>query len=241
MAHQHGPRYHQYGPGYSYPPPPPSRKTNSALLVLGIVGAALLVLAGGCVAVVAVIGSGVPAPRVITDTAPPIAQADPAIPPDPVSPVEQPPPAGQGDETQPSSAPVAVGGTITLQGNDPGLMVAVTVTKVVPQATPSNQFLHPKTGFRYVAIELQLHNVGQAVYDDFPSNGADLIDDQGQQYSSTFGEVAEGVKLSSVSVTTGDTRKGVILFEVPEQVRLAKFQFGLNSGFARQKGEWMIA
>jgi hypothetical protein len=142
-------------------------------------------------------------------------------------------------ETRPAAA--AVGAAVALEGTDPGLKVEVTVAKVVDHATPANDIVKPKTGNRYVAVELRLDNKGQAVYDDSPSNGARLIDDQGQQYNSTFGEVREGVLLSAVTVSPGDSRKGVILYEIPESVKLAKFQFALNSGFASQKGEWTIS
>lgn len=32
----------------------------------------------------------------------------------------------------------------------------------------------------------------------------------------------------------------MILFEVPQNAMLDKFQFALNSGFADQKGEWVL-
>ncbi|MFC4534723.1 DUF4352 domain-containing protein [Sphaerisporangium dianthi] len=123
----------------------------------------------------------------------------------------------------------------------PAYRSKVTVTKVTQRATPSNQFLKPKTGNRYVAVELRLANKGRAVYDDAPSNGAKLIDSEGQQYNTTFGEISEGVVLSAVTVSPGDSRKGVLLFEIPASVKPAKFQFGLNSGFADQKGEWILS
>ncbi|WP_214106781.1 DUF4352 domain-containing protein [Acrocarpospora catenulata] len=140
----------------------------------------------------------------------------------------------------PADAPAAIGSAITLSGMKSTLKVAVTVTRVIP-GTPKNQFLKPDAGNRWVAVELELANVGQDVYSDSPSNGAYLIDSEGQQYRTTFGEVQEGVSFGgSVTVSTGDRRKGVLVFEVPESARLAKFQFALNSGFADQKGEWLV-
>ncbi|WP_394303997.1 DUF4352 domain-containing protein [Sphaerimonospora cavernae] len=117
----------------------------------------------------------------------------------------------------------------------------MTVAKVFDRATPANEFSKPEAGNRFVAIELRLENKGRAVYDDSPSNGAKLIDDQGQQYRPTFGDVREGVDFrGSVSVASGDMRKGVLVFELPVNVKPAKFQFALNSGFADQKGEWVL-
>jgi hypothetical protein len=230
MAYQQGPpgQPPHYGPpsGYGYPPTPPPKKSNTALILI-IVGAGVLALFGGCAALVVVAGSSTP--QVVVAATP------------------HAPKPSRGDDTasqaptdiQPAAA--TVGGTLTLEGTDPGLKVDVTVTKVTDPATPANEYLKPKAGNRYVAIELRFNNKGQAVYGDAPSNGAHLIDDQGQQYSNTFGEVREGVVLGAVTVSPGDSRKGVILYEIPEGVKLAKFQFALDSGFADQTGEWQLS
>jgi hypothetical protein len=87
-----------------------------------------------------------------------------------------------------------------------------------------------------------LANQGVAVYSDSPSNGAVLIDGEGQQFRSTLHQVSEGQSFGgSATINVGDSRKGVIVFEVPEGAKLVKFQFGLNSGFAQQKGEWTLS
>ncbi|MEV0826046.1 DUF4352 domain-containing protein [Nonomuraea rubra] len=148
---------------------------------------------------------------------------------------------GQGPTGQ-QPATARVGGTLTVQGMDPGLKVSVTVNRVVNPATPASGFLKPKTGNKLVAVEVTLANAGQAVYTDAPTNGAWLIDGQGQQYRSTLSNVTEGQGFGgTVTVNAGDSRKGVIVFEVPEPAALAKFQFGLNSGIASQKGEWTLS
>jgi hypothetical protein len=141
-------------------------------------------------------------------------------------------------KAQPSTA--AVGGALTLAGMDPGLKMTVTLTKVVNPATP-DQYSKPKTGNKLVAIELTLANSGQAVYDDSPTNGAALIDSEGQQFRSTYSDVREGQEFGGTStINMGESRKGVIVFEVPESAQPAKFQFALDSGFADQTGEWAL-
>ncbi len=88
---------------------------------------------------------------------------------------------------------------------------------------------------------MTLANRGQVVYDDSPDNGAKLIDAQGRQYNSRLHQVSEGQSFGgSATISVGDRRKGMIVFEVPEGTELAKFQFALNSGFADQKGEWLL-
>ncbi len=233
----YGPQQPPYGPppGYGYPPQPP-QKGKGPLFWIFVVGLPLVLL-GSCMGALVVIGSS--APDIVTATAPP-AENPRRAEPRPTAEQTQADEIAEQAPTDTQQAAAAVGAAITLHGNDPGLQMEVTVTKVVERATPANDFLKPKTGNRLVAVELQLRNAGQAVYDDSPSNGALLIDDQGQQYRSTYGEVREGVLLSAVTVSPGDSRKGVVLYEIPETVKLAKFQFGLNSGFASQKGEWTL-
>ncbi|MEV0997988.1 DUF4352 domain-containing protein [Nonomuraea sp. NPDC050202] len=170
---------------------------------------------------------------------PPAATPPAATPPAASQPAASRPAQGQSGQ-QPATA--RVGGTLTVQGMDPGLKVSVTVNRVVNPATPASDFLKPKTGNKLVAVEVTLANAGQAVYSDAPTNGAWLIDGQGQQYRSSFSNVTEGQGFGgTVTVNAGDSRKGVIVFEVPEPATLAKFQFGLNSGMAGQKGEWALS
>ncbi|MEV4293911.1 DUF4352 domain-containing protein [Microbispora rosea] len=260
MAHhqQQGPQYPQqwhtqpgqphfqphYGPppGYGYMPPQPPKKSNTPLILIAI-GAVALLMFGGCSVVLALASNNTR--DVVTATAPVTDPAARARVQDETQPEDkdEAEPQGQAAEPEPGTVqPSArIGGTLTLHGRDPGLVVKVTITNVFDRATPANDFLKPKTGTRYVAIELRLENTGQIVYDDSPSNGSMLIDNQGQQYRPTFGDVKEGVDLQGgVTVTTGDRRKGVLVFELPTDVKPAKFQFALDSGFAEQTGEWAL-
>ncbi|MFI7454697.1 DUF4352 domain-containing protein [Nonomuraea sp. NPDC049714] len=198
-----------------------------------------LLLLGGCAAVVLVLADA--GQRAVVTEADPPAQVVPSRQPESnavpsAEPTEDPESAA---EAQPSTA--AVGGALTLAGIDPGLKMTVTLTKVVNPATPG-QYSKPKTGNKLVAIELTLANSGQAVYDDAPTNGATLIDGEGQQFRPTYSDVGEGQAFGGTStINMGDSRKGVIVFEVPESAQPAKFQFALNSGFADQKGEWALS
>lgn len=224
-----GPYGQQQPPQYGYQPPPgPPRppRRNVGLIVALAVGLALLLLAGGCAVLLALSNPS----RVITRPDSPGAQR-----PSSVAPTNEPSAAKQ----QPSSA--KIGEAITLQGFDPGLKISVTVNQVVSPATPAQDFIKPKSGNRFVAVQVTLTNVGQAVYTDSPTNGAFLIDGDQQQHRSTFGDVREGQSFGgTATINTGDARKGMIVYEVPEGAKLVKFQFALNSGMADQKGEWVI-
>ncbi|TMR94342.1 DUF4352 domain-containing protein [Nonomuraea basaltis] len=230
-------------PGYGYQPPtspPPPPRRNIGLIVLLAVGVPLLLL-GGCAAVVLVLSGTVTSREALVTEADSPNMVLPSGGPASSAPAAEStaPPVEEAKE-QPSTA--TVGGSLTLEGTDPGLQMTVTVNKLVNPATPAQDFMKPKTGNKFVAVQVTLSNVGQAVYSDAPTNGALLIDGEGQQYRSTFYEVREGQPFGGMAtINNGDSRKGVIVFEVPETAKPAKFQFGLNSGFADQKGEWTLS
>jgi hypothetical protein len=115
----------------------------------------------------------------------------------------------------------------------------VTLLAVVDPAQPSSSFLKPKKGNHYVAVELRLTNVGEANYNDSPSNGAVLIDKSDFQYESSLGEVEPD--LGSPIIAPGDSRVGFITFEVPDGTKLRLFQFTLESGFGPQTAQWVLS
>ncbi|MCK2219689.1 DUF4352 domain-containing protein [Actinomadura sp. ATCC 31491] len=213
-----------YGYGYQQPKPPPPKRSNTGLIVLLAVGIPLLLL-GGCAAIVAILGDSTSRDRIVTQPDSPnaVPSKQTSAPPSPA---------------EPSTA--NVGGAITLEGFE-GVKMSVTLTKLVDPAT-AGQYTTAKAGHRLVAVQLTLKNIGQAVYSDSPTNGAYLIDADDQQYSSSYQDVREGQSFGGqATINTGDSRKGVIVFEVPKNAKLSKFQFGLNSGFADQKGEWTLS
>jgi hypothetical protein len=192
---------------------------------------------GGCAAVVLVL-AGTGREAVVTE-------ADPSnmVQSSKESAASSAPPAEESEAAKPQeqASTATVGGSITLQGFDPGFKVAVTLNKVVNPAT-GDQFSKPQTGNKFVAVEVTLANQGQAVNSDAPNNSGILIDGQGRQYRSSFHQVREGQGFGGMAtINTGDSRKGMIVFEVPEAAKPAKFQFGPNSGFADQKGEWSLS
>lgn len=224
-------------PQYGYQPPtgpPPPPRRNVGLIVLLAVGIPLFLL-GGCAALVVVL-SPTGRDAVVTEVDSPNLVL-PSRAPTSNQPTEE----AKAEEAKKEPSTAAVGGAITLQGTDPGLKMTVTVNQLVNPAAPAQDFMKPKTGNRFVAVQVTLANVGQAVYSDSPTNGAMLIDGEGQQYQAAIYDVREGQSFGgSATINAGDSRKGMIVFEVPESAKLAKFQFALNSGFADQKGEWTL-
>ncbi|TGB16005.1 DUF4352 domain-containing protein [Streptomyces sp. MZ04] len=135
-----------------------------------------------------------------------------------------------------------IGATLSLEGNTRGERLDVTVLKVVDPAHTANQIFAPEPGNRYVAVQFQLKNTGDAPYKDSPGNGAVLVDADGQHFDSAlFAKTTAGPSFpGSVSISPGDTARGVITFELPDSAKPVQVQFAMNSGFSDDVGEWTL-
>jgi hypothetical protein len=133
-----------------------------------------------------------------------------------------------------------VGSTITLHGYDEKLQMALTVNKVTSNAEPADEYKIPKDGNRFFSVEVTIKNVGDLDYDDALSNGATVVDSEGQPYEATVADVA-GAELHSMMIAKGDFRKGVLVFEVLNKAKIVKLQIVLDSGSAPSAGEWTLA
>ncbi|MCF0078058.1 DUF4352 domain-containing protein [Streptomyces lomondensis] len=133
------------------------------------------------------------------------------------------------------------GDTLALKGMEDGSKLDVTVVKVVDNAKSGDEFTAPESGNRWIAVQFQLVNTGTKAYTDSPQNGAQVADDQGQQFQTTFAEVTAGPSMSSaVRLKPGAKALGWIVFEVPKASKVATVQFAMDSGFAEQTGEWQL-
>ncbi|MFI6152074.1 DUF4352 domain-containing protein [Kitasatospora sp. NPDC051170] len=151
--------------------------------------------------------------------------------------------AGKPAESKPADAPkvAKLGDTISLKGNDPADTADVTLVKVVDSAEPDNEFTHPGDGKRFVAIQFRIKASGKKAYSDAPGNGAKVLDAQGQAYGSTIADTKAGPSFQvPANIAPGESALGFVTFEVPKDAKLDKAQFGLDSGFAPQTGQWKI-
>jgi hypothetical protein len=140
----------------------------------------------------------------------------------------------------PAASPKAgLGDSITLKGSD--TKMRVTVTKVV-DPLPAPEFQEPDHGKRYVGVYVKLRNVGSTTYDDSPSNGATLITSGDEQADSTLLEGGDCSSdfASSAKISPGSQEQGCIAFQIKRSKRPRRFQFGLDSGFGPQTGEWSL-
>ena len=133
-----------------------------------------------------------------------------------------------------------VGDTLSLAGVNSGEKLDVTVVKIVDPAR-AGQYETPSAGNRFVAVQFKLKNTGTAVYKDSPSNGATVIDKDGQRFSESFNDSTAGPSFpASVTISPGKTALGFITFEVPRASRIVGVQFAMDSGFSDDVGEWQV-
>jgi Domain of unknown function (DUF4352) len=133
-----------------------------------------------------------------------------------------------------------VGTTQTLHGISDGEVLAVTLTKVVDPAEPTDEFSAPSGDHRLVALQFRIANPGSKEYVDDIAGDVELVDDKGQTYDPTFVEVSAGPAIDEVRIAPGDSRLGYIAFEIPSGVRLATAQFVPDSGLADETGQWRL-
>jgi hypothetical protein len=131
-----------------------------------------------------------------------------------------------------------VGGSVTLSGNQEGLMIDVMVVQVVDPARATNSVFGPRKGYHFLAVQLELTNSGTTTYSDTPAKGAALIDNKLHQYDADITDPV-GPGFGSPKIAPGENRAGYITFEVPDGRTPIIFQFRLDSGFGRG-GLWSL-
>ncbi|MER7772640.1 DUF4352 domain-containing protein [Kitasatospora sp. NPDC096140] len=140
-----------------------------------------------------------------------------------------------------AKAPAKVGDTIALKGNDPADTADVTLVKVVDNAEGADEFTHPADGKRFVAIQFRIKASGKKAYSDAPGNSAKVVDAQGQAFGTTIADTKAGPSFQvPANIAPGESALGFVTFEVPKDAKLDKAQFGLDSGFAPQTGQWKL-
>jgi Domain of unknown function (DUF4352) len=134
-----------------------------------------------------------------------------------------------------------IGSAITLSGNSSGEQMAVTVTKVISDASPSDSFEAAPAGDRLYAVQFRLADTGSAPYSDAPSNGATVVDSAGQSYQSGLETVAgcQGFE-GTENIAPKSSGLGCIVFEVPEKAKITQVQFTLDSGMGPDTGQWNV-
>ncbi|MER7968084.1 DUF4352 domain-containing protein [Streptomyces sp. NPDC096080] len=147
-----------------------------------------------------------------------------------------------GSQKATPKASAKVGDTLTLHGSDDGSQLDVTLKRWTDRAVSADEYSGPESGHRWVAAQFELLNTGKSVYADSPSNGATVLDKDGQRFDPAYGDITAGPSMTtSAKVPPGGKALGWIVFEVPTGVKVSDVQFTMDSGFADESGQWKIS
>ena len=127
------------------------------------------------------------------------------------------------------------GRPLVLRGATPGVRLRVTPLSLVDPA-PGSEFFHPNAANRFVAIRVELRNVGSALYLDTTSNGA-RVDSGGRLRRASILDAAEP-GLNRPRLRPGASTSGTLSFEVPKAARIRSLRLTLDSGFGPETGIW---
>ncbi|MEY9963050.1 hypothetical protein ABIA33_001076 [Streptacidiphilus sp. MAP12-16] len=151
---------------------------------------------------------------------------------------------GNGSSSAPAKAKASsakVGDTIALSGMN-GEKADLTVVKVVDNPKGADDFSTPEAGKRFFAVQFRIKDTGSGAYSDAPSNGAKVVDSQGQAYTSDLNDTKAGQSFpAAVNIAPGSSGLGFITFQVPANAKITQIQFGLDSGMADQTGQWNVS
>ncbi len=108
-----------------------------------------------------------------------------------------------------------------------------------PINTANPEFEKPKSGYRFIAIELRLTNVGSETINDNANIDTNVVGTDTQVYTTSFNERkgCTDFAYGSFTLSPGASVSGCVVFELPEAVKAAKVQFGLNGNV---EDKWSI-
>jgi hypothetical protein len=130
-----------------------------------------------------------------------------------------------------------VGSSITLRSDDEFLRV--TLLAVRDPAYVLGAFGSPAPRNKLVSVLLKVANLGRDFYHDSPGNGTKLISASTRVYSTVLPGIDPNLD-GLAGLSRGASEVGWLTFEVPAGMRPWKLRYVLDSGFADQRGEWLL-
>lgn len=118
--------------------------------------------------------------------------------------------------------------------------VSVTLQQVIDPAHSDNQFEIPDAGSRFVAVKVQVQNLGSTNIEDNANLDFTLIGNNGQIYSATFQSIAgcTNFQNGTYGLTPIASAVGCVNFTVPTSVAITKVEYSSNA--TGSKAEWAV-
>jgi len=130
------------------------------------------------------------------------------------------------------------GRPLVLRGTKRGTRLRATPLSVIDPA-PGSAFFQPNAANRFVALRVELVNVGTALYSDTVSNGARLLDSRGRLVRAHILDAAEP-GLNRPRLRPGERKTGTLSFELPKGIRIRALRLTLDSGLGPETGLWTL-
>ena len=130
-----------------------------------------------------------------------------------------------------------VGRSQTLKSYDQWLRI--TLLRIKNPAAPTNSYMTPDRGKKFVAVLLRVTNLSSRPYGDSPSNGAELNDTRHVTHDPTIMGIEPDFG-GHTRILPHDYALGWITFEVPARTVPRLFAFTLDSGFADTTAVWKL-
>lgn len=130
-------------------------------------------------------------------------------------------------------------GEATIKGEDPGILLRVTVHDVFETAFTDGTETPP--GSRVMAVEIQVVNAGTRVFNDNPASDATVIDAKGKTYKSKPGTVTvDGGEVfpNPFGLQPRDQQTALVPFVVPAGVNIKDVGFQVDKG--GESGLWRV-
>ena len=129
-----------------------------------------------------------------------------------------------------------IGGSLTLRSLIYGSTARITLQRVIDPATPSYPSrLHPRSGDRWVVVQLKIRGLG-GTWTDVPANDGRLIDSQKRQHRAfppEYGTVEP--RMPPLGLEPGRVQVGNLVFELPKSARPRIFRYVVSGG---NTGAW---
>ena len=109
----------------------------------------------------------------------------------------------------------------------------VTLAKIIDPAQGADQLSTPDTGKRFVGVVFTIKALSGSPQDEDANNDAAVVGSNGQTYTADFDNIAGYTNFSngSINVAQGNTTTGVVVFQVPDGVKVAEVQWTASGGF----------
>lgn len=141
------------------------------------------------------------------------------------------------DVPVPTNPSGTLGSTLNIDGN-----TDVTIHDIIDPATPAYPYLDAAAGKRYVAVKLQIKNMGNSTLTGNANGDLTAVESSNQSAALAFTEVSNCTNFASGQYTLSPNSSvtGCVFFEVPTDATISAVQFNSHGGFSGQTGEWLI-